>query len=135
MVKPKPRFPFQLCGNTLRIHYIFINLVAKLTSKNNEAIPRRVLLPLLRPYPPLAMAGRRLLAPLLLLLLLQLPAPPQAYASPGTDADSGRCPRPEEFATALAAALRRTCRATTEGRPADEVRVSDPSSGLVASWD
>jgi len=66
------------------------------------------------------MAGR-LLAPLLLLLLL--PAPSQAYASPGTPAaHSGRCLRlEEEGLPPFIAGLRPTCRASTEGLPAEEV--------------
>uniref|UniRef100_A0ACD5Y5R4 Uncharacterized protein n=1 Tax=Avena sativa TaxID=4498 RepID=A0ACD5Y5R4_AVESA len=68
------------------------------------------------------MAGR-LLAPLLVLMLLQLPAPSQAHASPGTAAaaHSGRCPSPEEALPPFVAGLRRTCRASTEGHPAEEV--------------
>lgn len=70
------------------------------------------------------MAGRLLLAPLLLLLLLQPSAPSQGHAPPATAAAarSGRCPRPEEGALPpFVAWLRRTCRGTTEGRPAEEV--------------
>lgn len=85
--------------------------------------------------PHLAMAGRLLAAPLLLLVLLQLPAPSQVRAYPLAAAHSGRCPRPEERPPPFLQGLRRTCRTSTEGHPAKEVRVSHHSPGLFGWLD
>ncbi|KAF7064046.1 hypothetical protein CFC21_070474 [Triticum aestivum] len=67
------------------------------------------------------MAGRLLAAPLLLFVLLQLPVPSQVRAYPLAAAHSGRCPRPEERPPPFLQGLRRTCRTSTEGHPAEEV--------------
>lgn len=91
------------------------------------------LLPLIL-SPPLAMAGR--LLPLLLLLLLHTsPAPVRASLPREVAAeDSQRCPRLEDGLPAFAVALRRTCRVSVEGYPAEEVSLS-PSSILLRCGD
>ncbi|KAL6623347.1 hypothetical protein ACP70R_033226 [Stipagrostis hirtigluma subsp. patula] len=68
------------------------------------------------------MAGR-LLAPLLLLpMLLLLPSPAPAHASPGGRPGSGRCPALEDGLPPFAADFRSSCRVSeAEGYPAEEV--------------